>query len=354
MVDFNAAVAAAAPTVGTGGIQSLKDLADYSKTGNPVDTAGLTGDLSTIGKKFSDMGANKIVDATAAKTMLGSIQSVPSILNNAVAPTLKSLADEITPAIKSMIGSGTGKDGIPTIKDFLGPVVGGTVFEKIITDGGPTAENTAALRAQIDSAKSLFATAGIQKAADPATQTLGDAMTFAGSLHKWGKDQSEGGLGQCMKDMAVTATRYGEALKVSLAEGNNNNILTANGIKPLVTSPPEPTLKDPPAVEFPVSVSRDFPRDWADSVTKGYITIRATANSATDISWTMVNGDTTTQSGVPPFGILSTGNYATLYAAAYANRDNTRTIGPVALETLPGMKIELEAKIKGGSPVALG
>jgi len=220
-----------------GGIQSLKDLGDYTKTANPADTAGLTGDLSTITQKFSDMGAGTLVDASVAKRMLGSIQSVPSTLNNAANPTLKSLIDEVTPGIRSMIGSGTGPNGIPTIKDFLRPVAGSSAFDKIIADGGPTAENTAALKAQMESAKSLFATAGIQKAANPATQTLGDAMNFAGSLHKWGKDQSEGGLGQSLKEMAKDTTKYGEALKISLAEGNNSNILSANGMGPLKTNP---------------------------------------------------------------------------------------------------------------------
>ena len=237
MSDIIAAAAAQAPEVGVGGIQSLKDLGDYTKTGNPAATAGLTGDLSTITQKFSDMGAGKLVNASAATSMLGSIQNVPSILNNAANPTLKSLMDEVTPNIKAMIGSGSGPDGVPTIKDFLGPVAGGAAFDKIIADGGATAENTAALRAQIDSAKSLFSVAGIQKAANPATQTLGDAMNFAGSLHKWGKDQSEGGLGQSLKEMANGATKYGESLKISLAEGNNKNILSANGIGPLKTNP---------------------------------------------------------------------------------------------------------------------
>ena len=236
-----------APEVGVGGIQSLKDLADYSKTGDPSATAGLTGDLSTITQKFSDMGAGKLINASAAPAMFANIQNVPSILNNAANPTLKSLMDELTPNIQSMIGSGSGPNGIPTIKDFLGPVCGGGAFDKMIADGAPTPENVAALQAQINSAKSLFSVADIQKAANPATQTLGDAMNFAGSLHKWGKDQSEGGLGQSLREMANGANKYGEALKVSLAEGNNKNVLTANGIGPLKTNPFEGLPSQDPA-----------------------------------------------------------------------------------------------------------
>ena len=47
-----------APTVGTGGIQSLKDLGDYTKTADPGAVKGLTTDAAGIACKFSDMGAS--------------------------------------------------------------------------------------------------------------------------------------------------------------------------------------------------------------------------------------------------------------------------------------------------------
>jgi hypothetical protein len=37
--------------------------------------------------------------------------------------------------------------------------------------------------------------------------------------------------------MANTSTKYGESVKASLAEGNNNNLLAANGMGPLKTNP---------------------------------------------------------------------------------------------------------------------
>jgi hypothetical protein len=40
-----------------------------------------------------------------------------------------------------------------------------------------------------------------------------------------------------LKGMANSSTKYGEAVKASLAEGNNNNILGANGMGPLKTNP---------------------------------------------------------------------------------------------------------------------
>lgn len=351
MSDILSAIAAQAPEVGTGGIQSLKDLGDFSKTGDPAATAGLTGDLSTITQKFSDMGASRLVDANAAKAMLGSIQNVPSVLNNAANPTLKSLMDEVTPDIKSMIGSGSGKDGIPTMKDFLGPLIGGSAFEKILEDGGPNAENIAGLQAQINSAKSLFATAGIQKAAIPATQTLKDAMNFATSLHKWGKDQSEGGLGQSLKQMANGATKYGEALKVSLAEGQNKNILSANGIAPLKTSPAGLPTTNEPEVEFPFTISERFMRPLG-----GYRIIEVQVSSPSSILWRMINGEETTNDGtIIPYQVLYSGGYDFLYAdAGRAAETKPGTVAPQVYAALPGLKDQVEARLAGGTPVALG
>jgi hypothetical protein len=48
---------------------------------------------------------------------------------------------------------------------------------------------------------------------------------------------SEGGLGSILKSMANTSTKYGEAVKASLAEGRNNDLLGANGMGPLKTNP---------------------------------------------------------------------------------------------------------------------
>jgi hypothetical protein len=40
-----------------------------------------------------------------------------------------------------------------------------------------------------------------------------------------------------LKNMANSSTKYGEAVKASLAEGKNNDLLSANGIGPLKTNP---------------------------------------------------------------------------------------------------------------------
>lgn len=227
--------AAAAPEVGTGGIQSLKDLSDYTKLANPADTAGFTGGASGLANKFSDMGGGKIVDATAASSVLGSIQSVTTPLTNAAAPTLNALMTQNSSTISGLIGSGSGKNGIPNANDFIHSVSGGAVYDDI--NKGVTADNIAALNSKISHSTSLFSTAGITTAAAPATQNLTGVMSFATKLPQYGKDLSTGGLGDSLRNMANSSSQYGEAVKASIAEGKNNSILQANGMGPLKTNP---------------------------------------------------------------------------------------------------------------------
>jgi len=227
-----------APTLAAGdvgGIQSLKDLSDYTKLANPADTAGFTGGADGLASKFSDMGGGKIVDATAASSVLGSIQSVTTPLTNAAAPTLNALMTQNSSTISGLIGSGSGKFGVPNANDFIHSVSGGAVYDDI--NKGVTADNIAALNSKISQSTSLFSTAGITTAAAPATQNLTGVMSFATKLPQYGKDLSTGGLGDSLRSMANGASQYGEAVKASIAEGKNNSILQANGMGPLKTNP---------------------------------------------------------------------------------------------------------------------
>ena len=71
----------------------------------------------------------------------------------------------------------------------------------------------------------------------PATQSLTGVMSFATKLPTYGKEASEGSMGTMLRNMANTSTKYGEAVKASLAEGRNNDLLGANGMGPLKTNP---------------------------------------------------------------------------------------------------------------------
>ena len=217
-------------TQGGTGIQGLKDLSDYTKTANPADTAGFAG-MDSLTSKFKDMGAGSVVDASKASSFFGSIQKVPTPLTNAANPTLNSLITEHTPFIQNLIGSST----VPSAQDFLGPVAGCSELDALAD--GVTDDKVTALNTKLASTNIFLSAAGITTATAPATQTLGGVMGFATKLHTYGKDTSEGGIGSMLKNMANGSTKYGEAVKASLAEGKNNNLLSANGIGPLKTNP---------------------------------------------------------------------------------------------------------------------
>jgi hypothetical protein len=212
------------------GIQGLKDLSDYTKTANPADTAGFAG-MDSLTSKFKDMGAGSVVDASKASSFFGSIQKVPTPLTNTANPTLNSLITEHTPFLANLIGSST----VPSAQDFLGPVAGCSELDALAD--GVTDDKVTALNTKLASTNTFLSAAGITTATAPATQTLGGVMGFATKLHTYGKDASTGGIGSMLKNMANTSTKYGEAVKASLAEGKNNDLLAANGIGPLKTNP---------------------------------------------------------------------------------------------------------------------
>jgi hypothetical protein len=212
------------------GIQGLKDLSDYTKTANPADTAGFAG-MDSLTSKFKDMGAGSVVDGSKASSFFSSIQKVPTPLTNAANPTLNSLITEHTPFIQNLIGSST----VPSAQDFLGPVAGCSELDALAD--GVTDDKVAALNTKLASTNTFLSAAGITTATAPATQTLGGVMGFATKLHTYGKDTSTGGIGSMLKNMANSSTKYGEAVKASLAEGKNNDLLSANGIGPLKTNP---------------------------------------------------------------------------------------------------------------------
>ena len=228
--------ASQAPDVGNaGGIQSLKDLSDYTKTANPSDTAGFAGTDALVGK-FNDLGAGSIANAGIASKFFGGIKTVDTPKINAAHPDLKSLMNDNIPEIKSLVGSGSGVNGVPNARDFLHSVAGGPVYDNINTNG-VTADNIASLANSISLSTSLFSTAGITTGTFSANPTLTGVATFAGKLPQYGKQTADGSLGQSLRSMANGASKYGEAVKASMAEGENNKLLQANGIGPIQTNP---------------------------------------------------------------------------------------------------------------------
>jgi len=212
------------------GIQGLKDLSDYTKTANPADTAGFTG-MEELTTKFKDMGGGTIIDSVKAPSFFANIQKVPTPLVNAAHPTLNSLMQSHASTIQNLIGSST----VPTAQDFLGPVAGSAELDALaegVTDAKITALNT-----KLSTTNTFLTSADITTVTAPATQSLTGVMSFATKLPTYGKEMNEGSVGTMLRNMANTSTKYGEAVKASLAEGKNNDLFGANGMDPLKTNP---------------------------------------------------------------------------------------------------------------------
>lgn len=112
------------PTAGGGGIQSLKDLMDPSKTNPASIQAGMKADMSKISSKLGGMNASFKSPAAAVKLFQNlEIPKVPNL--ESMAPDLKSLMGDLDADIKGLTGIGTGPGGVPTVNDMLGPLAGG-------------------------------------------------------------------------------------------------------------------------------------------------------------------------------------------------------------------------------------
>ena len=212
------------------GIQGLKDLSDYTKTANPADTAGFAG-MEELSTKFKDMGGGTIIDAVKAPSFFANIQKVPTPLVNSAHPTLNSLMSSHSSTIQNLIGSST----VPTAQDFLGPVAGRGELDALAE--GVTDDRVSALNTKLATTSTFLTKADITAVTSSATQSLSGVMGFATKLPTYGKEASEGSIGTMLRNMANTSTKYGEAVKASLAEGKNNDLLSANGIGPLKTNP---------------------------------------------------------------------------------------------------------------------
>lgn len=133
--DFISQAAAQAPIVSEtgGGIAGLNDLLNVDKIGGAA-VKGLKGGLTSVAGKLSSMGANFKSPADAVK-MFASME-IPKVDKlNQFAPTLGGLMGDLKEDLDSMIGTGTGPLGVPSVKDFFPAVGGGPAVAGIA--GGP-------------------------------------------------------------------------------------------------------------------------------------------------------------------------------------------------------------------------
>ena len=346
--------AAQAPEVGIGGLQSLATLSDPTTLSNPTDIAGITGGTKELTTHLTDLGATTLKDSSQATGLFGQIKSVSTPLHAAAFPSLGGLISGNQSLIDGLTGTGTGPKGLPCMQDFTQHLSGGpsiTSFLQSVTSNATAA--ISALTASIANATSLFTLAGVDFT-NPVKNTLGSSMNFAQNLHKFGADTSGSGIGDILHNMANTSTPYGEAIKASLVEGRNKQLLQDNGVRPLVTTPPAPA-PGKVNVDFPITISRRFDRP-PGSVTGSYVTVEATATGSNvwDRTWKIINGETTTKAGKPPYSVLYSGDYSTLLIASAQQSNDVTSTAPQIYAALPDMKAELEAQLSGGSPQAIG
>lgn len=227
--------------VTTGGIKSLKDLGDYTKTADPATTAGLNTDLAGIGQKLNDLGGGEMIDNQQSSAFFDRIQKIDTPVTTAAHSTLNSLMSDpaTTTAIESLTGIPSGSTAIPTMRDILGPVAGNPAIDDLAD--GWSEDKVTALNQSISKADTFIGAASLQASSGSPTQTLGGTMGFATNLHKYGQDNSADGVGSILKNMANTQTKYGESVVASLVEGENNDLFAQNGIGPLQTNPFEGT-----------------------------------------------------------------------------------------------------------------
>ena len=230
-----------APEVTTGGIKSLKDLGDYTKTADPATTAGLNTDLAGIGQKLNDLGGGEMIDNQQSSAFFDRIQKIDTPITTAAHPTLESLMSDpaTTTAIESLTGIPGGSTAIPTMRDILGPIAGNPAIDDLAD--GWSEDKVTALNQSTSKADTFIGAASLQASSGTPTQTLGGTMGFATNLHKYGQDNSADGVGSILKNMANTQTKYGESVVASLVEGENNDLFAQNGIGPLRTNPFEGT-----------------------------------------------------------------------------------------------------------------
>jgi len=253
-----------------------------------------------------------------------------------------------------MTGTGSGPKGLPNMSDFTEHLSGGPSiisFLQNVTTNATAA--ISALTSSIANATSLWSTAGVDFT-NPVKNNLGSSMNFAQNLHKFGADTGGSGIGDVLNNLANPNTPYGEAIKASLAEGRNKQLLQDNGIKPIVTTPPGPA-PGKVNVDFPITISRRFDRP-PGSVTGSYITVEATATgpNAWEQTWKLINGETTNLAGNPPYSVLFSGSYATLLLSTAKQSGDATSAAPQIYEALPQMKAELDAQLSGSSPQAVG
>lgn len=208
-------------------IAPIRNLNDFTLVNNFVplsETNLVPASLTDIGTKFKDLGAS-LPNISAATGMLRNLD-IPNI------PTLNAVADMGTlvsglqPQLDSLTGLGTGELGMPSLTDFFESVKGGPNITALLSN--VSLSSVAGISTMAASATTLLGKAGIDF--DGATNSLSNSMVFATNLHKFGQSLEVSSL---LQTIAKPNSQFGDAIKLSLAEGKNIALMAVNGIQPL-------------------------------------------------------------------------------------------------------------------------
>ena len=219
------------------GIASLKDFTDIKNLVSADKLDGVKGDLTDMGAKMKDLGAN-FKNSAAAKNLMSSID-MPDVPNyDGAFSSLKDMMSQHAPTLEDMMGKGTGPLGLPSMDDFMGPISGGGAEIKSVLNGPIDASSLSNVKNMVDKAKGLMEKAGIDIAEVPKV-SLSSLMNAATSLHKIGAEANGAGSADIIKKMLPAGDKFGDAIKSAMAEGNNLKAMAAGGIGPLKFNPME-------------------------------------------------------------------------------------------------------------------
>lgn len=213
-------------------IGSLKDFINLEVIAPTGSVTGLKSSIPSIAQKLKDMGAN-FDSADAAVRLFNSLNntSVPNL--DAEASTPSALMTSISSQLGTVSGTGNGPIGTPNLTDFLQAVAGGPEVSAMTSNTSITSNTVAALDLAITKAISLFnPTAGIDLANQPSSFSLSSYISAASSIRSYGVDADQIGINKILANM-VTNDAAGESITSLMAEGKNNALLQAGGIRPL-------------------------------------------------------------------------------------------------------------------------
>jgi hypothetical protein len=205
-------------------IRNLNDFTLVNKFVPTADTASVSATLPGIGEKFKDLGAS-FPSVASVGTMLRNLE-VPDIPTLNAVPSLDTLVGGMQSQLDGLTGIGTGELGMPGLDDFFESVKGGPSITALLAN--VSVASVSGISSMVSGATTLLSKAGI--AGLDTGSSLSGSINFATNLHKFGQDS---GVSSLLQTIAKPNSQFGDAIKLSLAEGKNQALMSKYGIQPL-------------------------------------------------------------------------------------------------------------------------